>query len=66
LNIIFYKVLVIKISIMKNKNYNYSPEDKGFLYKTLDAIENNLLGVIIGSIFLTGVGNWTQEMYSTY
>jgi len=41
-------------------------QDKGFLYRNLEAIEDNLFGVIIGACLLGGLGSWTHKMYSEY
>ncbi|PIN81727.1 hypothetical protein COV11_01265 [Candidatus Woesearchaeota archaeon CG10_big_fil_rev_8_21_14_0_10_30_7] len=41
-------------------------QDKGFLYRNLEAIEDNLFGVIIGACLLGGLGSWTYKMYSEY
>ncbi|MBU2638664.1 MAG: hypothetical protein KJ955_06835 [Nanoarchaeota archaeon] len=41
-------------------------EDKGFLYKTFAAIEDNLLGAVIAALVLGSVGTWTYNMYDTY
>ncbi len=45
---------------------SYMPNDKGFLYRTLHAIENNLVGVIIGAVILGGAATWVQQMYSAH
>ena len=39
--------------------------DKGFLYRNLEAIENNFFGVVIVAMVLGGVGTWVNQMYST-
>ena len=41
-------------------------EYKGVLYRTLHALEENLLGVFIGALVLSGVGTWTYKMYDSY
>lgn len=41
-------------------------ENNGFLYRTLEALEENLVGVVIATLILGGVGVWVKEMYSTY
>lgn len=41
-------------------------EDKGVLYKTLHALEENLLGAFIGAMILGGIGTWTYNMYNSY
>jgi len=41
-------------------------EDKGFVYRTLNAVEEHLWGVIISALVLGGIGTWAHEMYSTY
>ena len=40
--------------------------DEGFLYRTLNAIEENLFGALIGAFILGSIGTWTYNMYSTY
>jgi hypothetical protein len=39
--------------------------DKGFLYRNLEAIQDNIYGVIIAGLILGGVGTWSHKMYST-
>jgi len=39
--------------------------DKGFLYRTFEAVEHNFWGVIISAVILGGIGDWAQNMYST-
>lgn len=41
-------------------------EDKGFLYKTFAAVEDNFLGAVITAFVLGGIGTWTYNMYSSY
>jgi len=41
-------------------------ENKGFLYRTLEAIQDNLLEFLIVASILSGVGVWSHQMYSTY
>jgi len=38
--------------------------NNGFLYRTFEAIEDNMVGVIIAGFILAGIGAWTGDMYS--
>ena len=38
----------------------------GFLYRTLEAIDDHLLGCVIGALIFGGVGTWTHQMYSAH
>ena len=38
----------------------------GFVYKSLEAIEENLLGFIAGCIVVGSIGSWSYGMYSIH
>jgi len=40
------------------------PDNKGFLYRTLEAVEDHIFATVISALVLLGVGNWTYKMYS--
>lgn len=41
-------------------------EDKGFLYKTFKAVEDNIMGAVITALVLGGIGTWTYNMFDSY